>query len=158
MKRRGVEVRFWPKVDRRGPDECWPWIAKAVCRNGYGRMSDGRHRQLRAHRIAYELANGPVPEGLDVCHSCDNPPCCNPAHLFLGTAKDNMADAKRKGRTSPPPHYFGEDHHNAKFGHTAALAILSDTRPAQVVAADYGVSAKTVYALWRGDTWEKLIL
>lgn len=95
-------ARFWPKVDVRTPDECWEWKA---CRNthGYGRVSGkkigGKKHRLGAHRVAWMLANGADSTwGLHVLHKCDNPPCCNPDHLFLGTQADNMADMTAKGR------------------------------------------------------------
>lgn len=75
---------------------CWEWQA-AKLPSGYGQaIFEGRH--YRAHRMAYELWVGPIPEGMHVCHKCDNPPCCNPEHLFIGTAFDNMRDAASKGR------------------------------------------------------------
>lgn len=100
-------ARFWSKVDRSG--ECWEWTA---CRasSGYGKLSVARIPRL-AHRLSWEFANGPIPEGLYVCHHCDNPPCVRPDHLFLGTAADNAADMLAKGRGSAPPHYLGHDHH-----------------------------------------------
>jgi len=96
--------RFWGKVDRRRDDECWPWTA-SVTRHGYGQIMVGaygtgsRPRPLRANRVAWELTHGPIPDGLWVLHSCDNPSCCNPSHLFLGTQTENMRDAADKGRT-----------------------------------------------------------
>jgi hypothetical protein len=86
--------RFWPKVDKSG--DCWVWTASKNDR-GYGHFGRGG-RTVSAHRVAWELARGPIPEGLWVLHKCDNPPCVNPAHLFLGTPGDNARDREAKGR------------------------------------------------------------
>ena len=90
---------FWVKVERREPDECWEWQAYRDKR-GYGHLRyDGRLHL--AHRIAWSLTNGPIPEGLGVLHHCDNPSCCNPTHLYVGTAADNSADMVRRNRLRP---------------------------------------------------------
>lgn len=81
---------------------------------GYGRVTI-KGKRMYAHRVAYEQHKGQIPEGMMVCHTCDNPICINPDHLFLGTQKDNMSDAKSKGRNSPPPVHAGEDHHLAQL-------------------------------------------
>ena len=94
--------RFWGKVDRGDPVDCWLWTASRAPK-GYGHIwIDGRVQ--RANRVAYELTHGPIPDGQMVRHKCDNPACCNPAHLELGTNKDNMRDRAERGRTSRGEH------------------------------------------------------
>jgi hypothetical protein len=92
-----AEERFWSKVDKRGPDDCWEWTGGKL--RGYGIFSAAHGHSVRANRFAWETSFGPIPKGKRVCHTCDNPPCCNPAHLFCGTQKDNVDDMFRKGRS-----------------------------------------------------------
>jgi hypothetical protein len=91
-----IERRFWPKVVK--SDQCWLWTA-AKNEQGYGLLCLSGH-MYKAHRLAYYLERGPFPDSLFVCHHCDTPACVKPSHLFLGTQKDNLGDAKRKGRTA----------------------------------------------------------
>lgn len=96
--RHPMQIPFWSRIKRTGEswESCWEWQGKRLPR-GYGRLS--RYgEQVYAHRYAYEVTWGPIPEGLHVCHSCDNPACVNPHHLWLGTASDNMRDCVAKGR------------------------------------------------------------
>ena len=102
------QTRFWAKVIKRNPDECWPWTAART--GGYGYFGlDGR--LVYAHRLSWEWANGQrIPDGMWILHSCDNPPCVNPAHLSLGTQLDDVRDMDRKGRRGYSPHRSRNQH------------------------------------------------
>lgn len=119
-----IAVRFWRFV--RKTDGCWWWTGSANAR-GYGSIrpatgSSVRGKAKMAHRLAWELANGPIPEGHYICHRCDNPSCVNPAHLFVGTPSDNMRDCVAKGRSSigrarPLAHAALRERTHCKYGH-----------------------------------------
>lgn len=106
--------RFWGRVVK-GPS-CWIWTG-ALDQHGYGRTYHSVHGNQYAHRRAWEMANGPVPDGQHVLHTCDTPACVNPGHFFLGTHADNMADKKKKGR----------EHRHRVNGRWAAINSI-DTR------------------------------
>jgi len=152
-----VEERFWSKVGVRGPDECWLWRG-AKTSAGYGLIGAGRRSDgsILAHRLAWELENGLVPEGLCVCHHCDNRLCVNPKHLFTGTIGDNLEDARSKGRMSPPPHYRGEKNGNSKLTQEEVAEIrllLADGMLQRVISEQFNVSAGTVSDINRRKTW-----
>jgi len=144
-------IRFWSKVDKRGPDECWPWLASL--RNSRGIIwVDGKHR--KASQIAWELANGkPFPAGMDACHSCDNPPCVNPSHIWPGTARDNALDASRKGRLVFPARnkthcqkghpYSGENLYITprRFGRRCRTCNITQRRDAHVRVREAALKA-----------------
>jgi HNH endonuclease len=155
--------RFWSKVDRSGgPDACWPWL-KHRNPKGYGQAWDGRSLQL-AHRVAWELVNGPIPDGLSALHRCDNPPCCNPAHIFLGTQADNIADAARKERLAHGGQNGSHTHPERRArGEGNGAARLTDDQVAEirrryaaggvtqrVLAREFGISPSHVCNLIRG--------
>ena len=94
-----THLYFWFYAEKRGPDKCWPW--RGVCdQHGYGRVLF-MTSVFKAHRVSWEMANGPIPDGLIVRHKCDNTNCVNPNHLQTGTQKENMLDASSRGRLNP---------------------------------------------------------
>ena len=130
-------------------------------KNGYGVKRRGP-RTFLAHRLAYEDAFGPIPEGMCVCHRCDNPACVNPEHLFLGTHEENMADMVRKGRS--PKHSKSRDmrgvrnsrHKLTEETATWAMARMLAGEPQKSVAQAFGVSPVTINHLWTGKNWRHL--
>ncbi len=155
-----TEERFWPKVYRRGSDECWPWVA-SFNPAGYGQMAmrcqNGKWRPITAHRISWELAHGPIPEGgkpphgMCVCHRCDNRACVNPAHLFLADQPENVADCVRKER-----HNRGSINGQAKLTEEQVSDIKGRLRLGERqrhLAAEFGVHQTTVHHIAVGACW-----
>ena len=132
------------------PTECWLWTG-TLDKDGYGVIQDAnRGHQFRAHRLAYELAHGPTPNGVCVLHRCDTPACCNPSHLWLGTQTDNGRDKVTKKR-----HPFGERHGRAKITDKDVRTIRA-SYPAMsqtAIAAAYGLHQTTVSDIIHGILW-----
>jgi hypothetical protein len=157
--RRPLEERFWEKVNKRGPvpqhrpelGPCWPWTGCLSPRgNGYGYIGDG-NRSRRASQVSWELHFGPIPEGQQACHHCDNKPCVRPEHLFLGTWRQNMADMRSKER-----HARGEAMGAARLTAAQVLEIRAAVGPQSVLASRYGVSQATISDIKCRRTWKHL--
>lgn len=152
--------RFWSKVARGSIEECWPWLAGKSL-SGYGTFSI-KYQGLRANRVAYELAIGPIPERLVVRHKCDNPICCNPCHLEIGTNRDNTHDAMRRGRWSPPPLQTkgGEDAPRAKFTNEQVVEIRELYNSRQMNQTDlarlHGVATTAIWAIVHMKTYKNI--
>ncbi len=144
-------ARFWPKVDVRGPTECWPWTA-ALTTDGYGRFRrEGGSPVCHAHRVAWEATHGEIPEGVCVWHSCYNKPCVNPLHLYLATRAEHNADMALEGRFR-----CGEGCWQAKLKEEQVLQIRRRVAAGESQAAlgrGFGVASATVAKIVDRRNW-----
>lgn len=154
QKHCSVECRFDAMTERNGPGGCWQWLGSKHP-FGHGYFGVGR-KVVYAHRFAWEQHNGPIPGDMCVCHTCDNPACVNPEHLFLGTRADNLADMRAKGRNAPMPHVPGERHGCSKLTDDAVRHIRSSGEPAAALARLYGVDPQTIYSVRRRSSWRHI--
>lgn len=147
-----MPARFWAEVDQSaGAGSCWAW-QESLLTSGYGQMRvDGQ--RWRVHRLAWVLTHGPIPAGLFVCHTCDVRACCNPAHLFLGTTDDNMADMVAKGRQAR-----NDRHGRAKFTVAEIETIRARFQQGGItraaLAREYKVSWPAIAEIVRGTHWK----
>ena len=156
------EQRFWNKVNK--TDTCWLWTGYTLP-FGHGQIHY-LGRTVLAHRFSWELHNGPIPNGMNICHNCpdglDNPSCVRPDHLFLGTQADNMADAAKKGRThhngagegnSP----FGTEHWNARLTDELVIKIIelrNHGMSYRAISDRFGFFPQSIGEICRGETWK----
>jgi hypothetical protein len=126
---------------------CWVWLG------GARSFGHGTHRGMSTHRLSWEYANGPIPTGLCVLHKCDNPPCMNPDHLFLGTIQDNNRDMMEKGRNRAAS---GVDHYRAKLTPKQVVEIRRRSRRGNgaALAREFGVHVMTISAIIHGKNWK----
>lgn len=159
--------RFWSKVDMSGgPDACWNWIA--FCDDdGYGRFQLSKRVSRTAHRVAWQMANGPICDDLCVLHKCDNPSCVNVSHLFLGSRLDNNQDRQRKGRNGlvrmfgdanparihPDKVRRGEAHGNSTITEEIVRRVRAGAGTNRAVAAELGLSEAHVSKIRSRKLW-----
>jgi len=159
MSHKNTEETFWNNINISSKDLCWEWIGKAGT-NEYA-QTRWNNIPILCHRKSYELFYGvDVPDDLEVCHTCDNPPCCNPYHLFLGTHQDNVDDRERKGRNKLP-HSLGEEHGKHKLTEEEVLEIIRlyykvGGHTYHTLAEIFNVSFGNVRKIIKGQTWNWL--
>lgn len=148
-----LEQRFWNYVNKRGEDECWEWTG-AINSWGYGKLRLG-YKMKQAHRVSYILHYGEPPNGLDICHKCNNKRCVNPKHLYAGTESENLMQASRDGLLKPKK---GEDHpaHVLTEKQVIEIRQYSAIGPASL-ARIYGVNASTIRAILHNRKWKHLL-
>lgn len=147
---------LWQFTDRSDPDGCWPWTrALRDGDHGYGTFQFNG-RKVATHRFAWEVTYGPIPDGFEICHHCDNPPCNRPDHFFLGTHLDNHKDKLKKQR-----HPYGERHGQSCFTDDQIRTIRQDyatgTRTILEMAEYYNTHRQTLYSIVRRETWKHLL-
>lgn len=149
-----LAARFWNKVDIRQPDQCWEWMAHRK-KTGYGQFMLRAGVFMTSSRVALALSIGrPLSSGECACHHCDNPPCCNPAHLFAGTSSDNLIDCVEKGRKNSA---LGERQASAKLTESDVREILSHSARFGLYAdlgRRYGVAANTIKKIRERRGWK----
>lgn len=154
IKRQTKEERikhFWESVDKKSESDCWNWLLYKN-QEGYGRFN-WLGKLISTHRIAYYLSTGIDPISMLVLHSCDNPSCCNPGHLFLGTDRDNCHDKINKGRDVKAD---GGNHWKASISDKDAIAIRAQHREfCDNMAARFGITRDALRSLLLGKTWKK---
>lgn len=147
-----VEAAFWARVqfDWR-PNACWLWLGGTEGDEGRGRVKIDGRRRAQANRVSYVLTHGPLKADEFACHTCDNPPCVRPDHLFSGTATENIADRTRKGRGAK-----GSRTGTSVLTEPQVIAILSDARSHLAIARELGVAKSTISKIKSGVNWRHM--
>ena len=145
------QERFWKQIILGRAETCWDWIG-CVLESGYGQIKID-YTNYRAHRIAYYLVYGIDPGNQYVCHTCDNPKCCNPKHLFLGEPLDNSTDMVTKGRSSRQK---GEKHGKAKLTEIQVRLIRKSNETPTRLAPRFGVSPSLISQIRHHRIWKHI--
>jgi len=167
----GLKCKFLSHFEQTGEGPCWEWGSPRN-KAGYGVLGLPTKRNVLAHRYSFQHFRGPITDGLNVLHKCDNPPCVNPSHLFLGTHKDNSHDCVRKGRNSPPPvqrgidnilvrcpelRPMGEDHHSARLTEEQVIEIFNSRGPLLDVCQKFNIGKSHASMIRRALIWKHIL-
>lgn len=148
-------AKFWSRVQIKGLLDCWEWTGAKEPRD-YGHTQGTRGENTRAHRLSWELTYGVIADDMYVCHKCDNPPCCNPVHLYLGTPKENAQDRDRRKRRRPPK---GIDNGRAKLKESdikEIRSLIAQGITQTVIAKKYGICRGGVSKIKLGKSWSHI--
>lgn len=152
-ERKPVKERFECSYKKDEKSRCWNWI-KDLDKKGYGQIHDyknGKRVTRAAHRVSYEINKGEIPQGMIVCHSCDNRKCVNPNHLWIGTTQDNINDKLKKNRG-----LYGSKHQNSKLTEEDVLEIRASSEKKAHLARKYKVSFMVITSILRRNTWKHI--
>lgn len=148
---------IWKSVNKKGDDGCWEWVGYKN-KDGYGRMKVD-YKMYHVHRIVYELTYGPIPDGLLICHRCNNRSCCNPNHLYLGTQKDNMEQCVFEGRLKTS---FGEKHGQSKLNEKDVKKIkeLYNTKnySQRCLGKLFNISHSEISRIINNQVWKHILM
>lgn len=150
FKTTNLANRVWPKILKGAPDDCWPWTGSVFTRSGYGRITLPNGRGTTVHRAVWILLFGEPHASLEICHICDNRICCNPSHLFAGTAKTNALDKVMKGRQARNP---GTRNGSCKLTEVDVTQIRASPFGHRAIARQYGISESDVRMIRSKETW-----
>jgi len=155
MKITPIEIRFHEKYMPITETGCWIWMAATVMNYGVIGIGGRSKGNYLAHRLSWELHRGKIPEGMNVCHKCDNPFCVNPDHLFIGTQQDNVIDMHAKGRANTP---HGENSGVTKITEETAREVLSmkGKMKASEASKHYKIPYSTIRGIWSRTRWKYL--
>ncbi len=150
-KNKNIKEDVWKRINIKGEDDCWEWKGY-VLSNGYGQIRID-YRRYRTHRLVYELTYGPIPEGLLVCHKCNNRKCCNPKHLYVGTQKDNLKQMIEDGRKP-----IGENSSKAKLNWKQINEIRKKYIPyiytQKRLGKEYSISESECFLIINNKVWK----
>lgn len=154
-RKRDLFERLWEKVDVKAESECWEY-KEYRNQDGYGVITTVGDKKILTHRVAFMSKNGIIPDGMRILHKCDNPPCCNPNHLFLGTQADNVRDMHQKGRATKVQ---GEKSHKAKLTNEEVLEIRATYNGGNRMGLSkkYKVHHNTIMWIVTNKSWKHLL-